>query len=45
MLLLQLPQEMHGEMTEQQPRIDRLQDRTARAHDELGTMMREAQRL
>jgi hypothetical protein len=36
---------MQSEMTEQAPRIDRLQDRTAAAHDQLGQLTRQAQRV
>ena len=38
-------QEMHGEMAEQQLRIDSLQDRATKAHDELGSMMRDVRRI
>ncbi len=38
-------QEMHGEMAEQEPRLDALHDRAAAAHDQLGSLAREARRI
>jgi hypothetical protein len=39
------PQEMHSEMAEQEPRVELLQDRVAAAHDQLGSLAREARRV
>ena len=38
-------QDMHGELSEQQPRVERLQGAAAAAHDQLGALSREAQRV
>jgi hypothetical protein len=40
-----LVQEMYGEMVEQHPRIEGLQDRAAATHDQLGTLARDARRI
>jgi hypothetical protein len=40
-----LVQEMYGEMVEQQPRIEGLQDRAAATHDQLGTLARDVRRI
>lgn len=36
---------MHGELAEQEPRLERLQQRTAATHDQLGALSRQARRV